>query len=125
MIFVIPCLFDDDLLCQTPQELYMEISYRDQLQAYLDSIRQRAKNFIGYPAAVDYDYSELYPLLDYSINNVGDPFVESNCDMHSKQFEREVLDFFTKQFNAPKDNWWGYVTNGGSEGNLYALYLAR
>jgi len=28
-------------------------------------------------------------------------------------------------FNAPANNHWGYVTNGGSEGNLYALYLAR
>jgi histidine decarboxylase len=26
---------------------------------------------------------------------------------------------------APEHNWWGYVTNGGTEGNLYGLYLAR
>jgi histidine decarboxylase len=26
---------------------------------------------------------------------------------------------------APEDDWWGYVTNGGTEGNLYGLYLAR
>jgi len=26
---------------------------------------------------------------------------------------------------APENNWWGYVTNGGTEGNLYGLYLAR
>lgn len=103
----------------------METIYKDQLQVYLNTIKQRAKSFIGYPASVDFNYSELYPLLSYSLNNVGDPFVESNCDMHSKQFEREVLHFFANLFNAPKDNWWGYVTNGGSEGNLYALYVAR
>ncbi len=25
----------------------------------------------------------------------------------------------------PSQNWWGYVTNGGTEGNMYGLYLAR
>jgi histidine decarboxylase len=103
----------------------MQATYKDQLQVYLNTVKQKAQNFIGYPAAVDYNYSELYPLLSYTLNNVGDPFVESNCGMHSKQFERDVLEFFAGQFKAPKDNWWGYVTNGGSEGNLYALYVAR
>lgn len=103
----------------------MKAIYKEQLQEFLNTIKLRAQNFIGYPASVDYDYKELYPLLDYSLNNVGDPFVESNCDMNSKKFEREVLNFFADQFRAPKNNWWGYVTNGGSEGNLYALYLAR
>jgi histidine decarboxylase len=103
----------------------MEAIYKDQLQVLLNTIKQRSKSFIGYPASVDFNYSELYPFLSYNLNNVGDPFVESNCDMHSKQFEREVLNFCADLFNAPKDNWWGYVTNGGSEGNLYALYLAR
>ncbi|HLZ89291.1 MAG TPA: histidine decarboxylase [Puia sp.] len=37
----------------------------------------------------------------------------------------EVLTFFADLFKAPAGNWWGYVTNGGSEGNLYGLYLAR
>jgi histidine decarboxylase len=94
------------------------------LQSFYDKISERSKNYIGYPVATDYDYTEIYPFLQYSINNVGDPFVESN-DMHCKAFEREVVEFYANFFNAPKDNHWGYVTNGGSEGNLYGLYLAR
>jgi len=94
------------------------------LKNFYDKISERSKNYIGYPVATDYDYTEIYPFLQYSINNVGDPFVESN-DMHCKAFEREVVDFYANFFNAPKDNHWGYVTNGGSEGNLYGLYLAR
>ena len=27
--------------------------------------------------------------------------------------------------NAPKENYWGYVTGGGTEGNMYGLYLGR
>jgi histidine decarboxylase len=96
----------------------------DQLNSFFKKIESRAKNYIGYPAGRTFDYSELYPFLNCSLNNIGDPFVESG-DMHSKVFEREVLSFFAEIFKAPVDNWWGYVTNGGSEGNLYALYLAR
>lgn len=95
-----------------------------QLAEFLNKIQLRSQYYIGYPVATDYCYEELYPFLDYSLNNVGDPYVESN-DMHSKAFEREVIEFFSDLFNAPVDNHWGYVTNGGSEGNLYGLYLAR
>jgi histidine decarboxylase len=100
-------------------------TYSSQLKAFLAKIDERAKTYIGYPAAVDFDYSELFPFLKYNMNNVGDPLVDSHCDMQTKFFEREVLGFFAELFHAPQNNWWGYVTNGGSEGNLYALYLAR
>ena len=94
------------------------------LKIFLEKIKDRSQTYIGYPAATDFNYTELLPFLEYSLNNVGDPYIFSN-DMQSKQFEREVLEFFAEYFNAPKNNYWGYVTNGGSEGNLYALYLAR
>jgi histidine decarboxylase len=97
---------------------------KQELEAFLEKIKVRSNYYIGYPAATDYDFKELYPLLDYSLNNVGDPYGQSN-DMNSKEFEREVIEFYADYFNAPKNNYWGYVTNGGSEGNLYALYLAR
>ena len=96
-----------------------------QLKNHLSKIEERSKTFIGYPGAIDFDYSELFPFLRYNLNNVGDPMIDSHVDMHTKNFEREVLAFFAGLFNAPQNNWWGYVTNGGSEGNLYALYLAR
>lgn len=95
------------------------------LKEFIDKIEVRSKNFIGYPVAVDFDYTELLPLLKYGMNNVGDPMIDNHVDMHTKQFEREVLHFFADLFHAPQNNWWGYVTNGGSEGNLYGLYLAR
>lgn len=95
-----------------------------QLKVFLKQIQSRADYFIGYPSACDYDLSALYPFLSYNLNNVGDPYIQSN-DMQSKSFEVEVIEFFSKLFNAPSDNHWGYVTNGGSEGNLYGLYLAR
>ncbi|WP_316749234.1 histidine decarboxylase [Pedobacter gandavensis] len=97
----------------------------ERLSSYMKQAEERAKHFIGYPIAQDFDYSELYPLLKLPLNNVGDPWVESTYDLNSRSLELEVLEFFAELFNAPANNWWGYVTNGGSEGNLYGLYVAR
>lgn len=81
--------------------------------------------FIGFPGSVDFDYSELNPFFRYLLNNVGDPYEDPLHTNHSKHFEKEVIDFFADMFRAPKDDRWGYVTNGGTEGNLYGLYIAR
>lgn len=97
----------------------------DSLNVFLAKIKKRASHYIGYPTAVDFDYTELFDLFKYSLNNIGDPFIDSHTDMHTRQFERESLQFFADLFHAPKDNWWGYITTGGTEGNLYGLYLAR
>lgn len=97
----------------------------ERLSTYMKKAEERAEYFIGYPIAQDFDYSELYPLLKFPLNNIGDPLVESTYDLNSRSLEQEVLRFFADLFNAPENNWWGYVTNGGSEGNLYSLYVAR
>lgn len=106
----------DDLLSPTD---------RKRLNDYIDKAFNRVKNFIGYPIAQDFNYEELYPLLQLPLNNVGDPFIESTYDLNSRSLELEVLQFFAELFKAPEQNWWGYITNGGSEGNLYGLYVAR
>lgn len=95
------------------------------LKNYISSAEERAQFFLGYPIARDFDYSSLYPLLALPLNNIGDPLVESTYDLNSRSLEQEVLQFFASLFHAPENNWWGYVTNGGSEGNLYGLYVAR
>jgi len=81
------------------------------LEEFLEKIKMRSQTYIGYPAGIDYDYKELYPLLDYSLNNVGDPYNQSN-DMCSKEFEREVIDFYAEYFNAPKNNQYSFAEHG-------------
>lgn len=98
---------------------------QERLDSYIAKVKERSQNFLGYPIAIDFDYSELFPLLNYPLNNLGDPLIESTYDLNSRSIEREVVQFFAEIFKAPKENSWGYVTNGGSEGNLYALYVAR
>ncbi|MBB2149819.1 histidine decarboxylase [Pedobacter gandavensis] len=90
-----------------------------------EKIQDRTRLFLGYPVSKDFDYTDLLPFLQYPINNLGDPFTASTYAVDTREMEREVIEFFANLFRAPTDNWWGYVTNGGSEGNLYGLYLAR
>lgn len=95
------------------------------LDELFKQIEHECETLIGYPCSSEIDFSQLYRFLQFPINNVGDPFVSSSYRVNTKQFEREVLQWFAEITHAPEDEYWGYVTNGGSEGNLYGLYLAR
>lgn len=88
-------------------------------------VKDHTANFLGYPVSKDFDYTELLPFLQFPLNNLGDPFADSTWKVATREFEQEVVAFFAEVLRAPQDNWWGYVTNGGTEGNLYGLYLAR
>jgi len=94
----------------------------DQLYA---NIQAKTATVLGYPVAMDFDYSELYRFLQFPVNNIGDPFIESTYGISTRAMEAEVLDFFARLYRAEQGGWWGYITNGGSEGNMYGLYLAR
>lgn len=101
-------------------------SEEDQLLVQLlADVKHNTEFFMGYPVSKDFNYEELMPFLQYPMNNLGDPFVPSTYAVGSRELEKEVVKFFADLFRAQSDDWWGYVTNGGSEGNLYGLYLAR
>jgi len=95
------------------------------LDDFYRAMEKESSRFVGYPSNGVFDYSDLYRFLRFPLNNIGDPFVEGTYRVHSRSFEREVLGFFAKMYHAPEDNYWGYVTSGGTEGNMYGLYLAR
>jgi len=95
------------------------------LSAYDNLLKQRSSVHFGYPYNLMYNHEELYQFMKYSINNLGDPFITSNYGVHSRQFECSVIDFFAHLWHIPKDNYWGYVTTCGTEGNLHGILLAR
>jgi histidine decarboxylase len=105
----------------------MSLSEQDQrrLDRLFETLEREASNFIGYPCSGDFDYAPLYRLLRYPVNNVGDPFVSSTFRLNTHEIEVEVVRFFADLFHAPADGFWGYVTHGGTEGNLYGLFLGR
>lgn len=95
------------------------------LQKLKEKLKEANENFLGYPVSKDFDYSELNNFLKYPINNLGDPFEPSTYRVQTHEMEREVVAFFAELFRADHRDFWGYITNGGSESNLYGLYLAR
>jgi histidine decarboxylase len=95
------------------------------LDDFLAEMERLSATFVGYPCSQDYDYPELAPFLAFALNNIGDPFGESIYRENTFAFEREVIAFFQKHLRATEGETWGYMTAGGTEGNLYGLYLAR
>jgi len=98
---------------------------RQRLNSLSQHLKQEAQHFLGYPCTSIFDYSSLFHFLDLPMNNVGDPFVNTLFHLNSHEFEREVLEIFRSWTHAPADSFWGYVTNGGTEGNMYGVFLAR
>ncbi|CAN6438984.1 unnamed protein product [Victoria cruziana] len=95
------------------------------LARYRKSLIERTRHHLGYPYNLDFDYGALGQLQHFSINNLGDPFIESNYGVHSRQFEVGVLDWFARLWELEKNEYWGYITNCGTEGNLHGILVGR
>ncbi|KAJ6352604.1 hypothetical protein OIU76_001774 [Salix suchowensis] len=95
------------------------------LARYRENLMERTKYHLGYPFNLDFDYGGLGQLQHFSINNLGDPFIESNYGVHSRQFEVGVLDWFARLWEIEKNEYWGYITNCGTEGNLHGILVGR
>ncbi|OIT20905.1 PREDICTED: histidine decarboxylase-like [Nicotiana attenuata] len=96
------------------------------LTQYLETLSHRTEYHIGYPVNICYEHhTVLAPLLQFHLNNCGDPFTQNTVDFHSKDFEVAVLDWFAQLWEIEKDEYWGYITNGGTEGNLHGLLIGR
>lgn len=97
----------------------------EKLEEKKEKLKQAGKRFLGYPTNLNANYMELAPFLGFSLNNVGDPFQEITQKLNTLDLEREVMDAFAWMAGAEPGDYWGYVTSGGTEGNMYGLYLAR
>ncbi len=93
------------------------------LNEFLGQLAQRTEFHAGYPYNLNYDYTPLLPFLQYTLNNLGDPYVASNYGIDSREFEQGCLEWFARLYKL--DDHWGYVTSCGTEGNLYGIFLGR
>ncbi|WP_445989856.1 histidine decarboxylase [Chromobacterium haemolyticum] len=105
----------------------MSLSSLDQnrIESFWQYCLQHQYFNLAYPESADFDYAPLHRFLRFSINNCGDWNESSNYLLNSFDFEREVMHFFAELFHIPFDESWGYVTNGGTEGNMFGCYLGR
>jgi histidine decarboxylase len=94
---------------------------RDRLETLREFLDERSRKLLGYQLNQDIDYSALGPFLGFNSNNLGDPYIEGNYGVHSRTFERAVLEFVARLFHVDDRKYWGYVTSGGTEGNLYGI----
>ncbi len=95
------------------------------LDALYERLAAEREVSIGYPCNQQFDYAPLFRFMEFAVNNLGDPFSGSNFRMNTHDFEREVIMSFARLTGIRGEDCWGYVTNGGTEGNMYGLYLAR
>ena len=104
---------------------------QNQLEIRLtDFLSKQLKNsttYFGYPEVSkndDLSILGISGLAKLHLNNAGDPWIPGKFKMHTKEFEQEVLDFSARLYEIEND-YWGYVTSGGTEGNLYGIYMGR
>jgi len=95
------------------------------LKGLYDRLKIDSNRMIGYPSTRLVDFSSLYPFMDFFLNNIGDPYVMNTFRINTHDIECEVISWFKRILNADRQNTWGYVTGGGTEGNMYGVYLAR
>lgn len=93
------------------------------LDALYEQLKSAQARFSGYPCNTHFDYSKLYRFLNFVVNNVGDPFGSTNYQVNTHEIEREALSFFIELLHGKPENIRGYISNGGTEGNLFGLNL--
>ncbi|EAQ6117367.1 histidine decarboxylase, partial [Salmonella enterica] len=95
------------------------------LDEFYDFCINNKYHVISYPDAADLDVSILNKFNEFVFNNYGDWAENSNYILNTFQFEREVIEWFAELLNIDINKCWGYVTNGGTEGNMYGCLLGR
>lgn len=98
---------------------------KDILEHFEADLQRKTQQHAGYPYNLDYDFQDLFKFMNYSINNLGDPFQTSNYGVHSRAFETAVVEFFARLWKLDGEDYWGYVTSCGTEGNLHSVLVAR
>ncbi|MFI6823225.1 histidine decarboxylase [Micromonospora sp. NPDC050187] len=84
-----------------------------------------AATSIGFPGAVDLDQTGVMARLGTRLwNNIGD-LQDPGGVAHTRVLERAVVAWVADLLAMPADDRWGYVTTGGTEGNLSALHAAH
>lgn len=95
------------------------------IDAYAEAMLAEEPVVAGFPGNLQWDYRRYAKLLALFANNVGDPDSGDFSNVNAKVFERRIIHFLTDFTRGGRDRTYGYVTNGGSEGNLFGLFTAR
>lgn len=103
----------------------LSIESQNKLDAFWSHCVKNQYFNLGYPESADFDYTNLERFMRFSINNCGDWGEYCNYLLNSFEFEKEVMEYFANLFKIPFAESWGYITNGGTESNMFGCYLGR
>ncbi len=103
----------------------LSIESQNKLDAFWSHCVKNQYFNLGYPESADFDYTNLERFMRFSINNCGDWGEYCNYLLNSFEFEKEVMEYFASLFKIPFAESWGYITNGGTESNMFGCYLGR
>ena len=96
-----------------------------EIKDYLYNMKFLEKTYMGFPNNMSYDWDLIAESSKVYINNCGDPFSTLSWKKHSKPFEQEVVKYFLSLYKLDIALGWGYMTAGGTEGNMEGLFIAR
>ena len=89
-------------------------------------LRVARSNHLGYPYNLVPTSGIPSAFGDYLINNLGDPYTGSHCGLEVCDLEREAVTWLMALWQCDDPTaYWGSVGASGTEGNFWALYLAR
>ena len=106
------------------EDLYPGKLLEKRLNELHENFIDKSAHYLGFPNSRIFDHQALAPFLKFNINNIGDPF-HPNAGINTCNLEREVINFFGEIFGLPPEQGWGYITNGGTEGNMYGIACGR
>ena len=84
---------------------------------------------LGYPMNEDIKLEGFYKwyiksgLSKLAMNNAGSPYDVPHGAFQMMKLEREVMDFFAPFYGFTKDEAWGLISNGGTDGNNHGIYF--
>ena len=98
------------------------------MNAFAKEMLDQKKYLIGFPGNQNLDMKDFYQwyvetgLCNVSLNNVGNPHVES-ASMNTHVFENEVIEYFAPFYGFRPEETWGIVTHSGTDGNMHGMYF--
>ncbi len=113
--------------CDELQAFYAEdMAFLDMADAVFAANQSRRERMFGYPANMQDDsfctqYLRHMESRLYLMNNCGDPYQRGNYGMDSKELEQRIITMMAENLGIRRQDCWGYITSGGTEGNYWAI----
>ena len=113
------------------QALALSKGERERLDALARKALEKSRTIAGYPVNQDTSLDEFYAwyskhkLFRAALNNVGNPRSKSLYSLNTHEFENEVIDYFARLYGFSDNDYWGFVTMSGTDGNNHGMYFGR